>query len=57
MAVKKINKYSSTLNVTFMDDEGTKCVKRIILYSRNVDIIYPEIEADLVAGSELNNRD
>ena len=37
----------------FVDDEGTKCVKQMILCSRNVDYIYPEIDTDLVAGSEL----
>ena len=40
-----------------MDDEGTKHVKQMRLYLRNVDIIFPEIDADPVAGSELNNRD
>ena len=33
----------------FVDDEGTKCMKRMILYSRNVRILYPEIDVDLVA--------
>ena len=41
----------------FVNDERMKCVKQMKLYSRNVDIIYPEIEADLVAGSKLNNRE
>ena len=41
----------------FVDDEGMKCVKWMILYSRNIDIIYPKIDADLVAGSGLNNGD
>ena len=38
----------------FVDDEGTKRMKQMILYSRNVKIIYPEIDADLVDGSKLN---
>ena len=54
-----INSYQIWLNpfVCFVDDEGTKWVKRMILYSRNIDIIYPEIDVDSVAGSRLNNRD
>ena len=40
-----------------VDDEGTKCMKQMMLYSRNIDIIYPKIDADPIAGSELNNRD
>jgi len=32
-------------------------MKQMMLYSRNIDIIYPKIDADPIAGSELNNRD
>ena len=43
--------------LSFVNDEGTKRVKQMIVYSRNVDIVYPKIDADPVARSELNNRD
>ena len=37
-------------------DDWMKCVKRMLLYSENINITYPEIDADLVAWIRVKQK-